>query len=215
MIKKSTLLVINELMERYSALFICKKDITNALIAICNTYRHNHKLLICGNGGSAADSEHIVGELMKGFLLSRKLKHSLYQKLKNLYPENAAYFFNNLQESLPALSLVNQVALTTAFSNDQSADLVFAQQVLGLGNEGDILLGISTSGNSDNIIYAMQIAKAKHMITIALTGKTGGKLQNFSDICIKVPELNTYKIQELHLPIYHALCIAIENEFFT
>ncbi len=214
MVKKSTLAAVDTLIVRYPALAVCKAAMTEAVEAICESYRARHKLLVCGNGGSAADAEHIVGELMKGFLLPRKLDEAMYNRMKKICPDEAAYFQENLQGTLPALSLVNQVALNTAFANDQAPDLSFAQQVLGMGDEGDVLLGISTSGNSANVIYAVQMAKVKGVKTIVLTGETGGKLKPLADICICVPDRETFRIQEYHLPIYHMLCIAAENEFF-
>lgn len=153
---------------------------------------------------------------MKGFLKPRKLGADMKAKFEAACPESADYFMKNLQGALPALSLVNQVALGTAFANDQAPDLVFAQQILGMGNPEDTLLAISTSGNSTNVIYALDMARAKGMRTIALTGKSGGKMaeKHLADTIIRVPEDETYKIQELHLPVYHMLCIAAEEEFF-
>ena len=216
MIKQSTLAKAAELIERYPQLAYCQDSLIEAVKAICTSYRNKHKLIACGNGGSASDAEHIVGELMKGFLLPRKLDAAMAEKMQQLCPASAQYFMDNLQGTLPALSLVNQVALNTAFANDQAPDLAFAQQILGMGDAGDVLLAISTSGNSTNVIYALQMAKVKGVFTIALTGKNGGKIkqQNLADVCICVPESETYKIQELHLPVYHRLCIAAENEFF-
>ncbi|MBQ9614733.1 MAG: SIS domain-containing protein, partial [Selenomonadaceae bacterium] len=181
---------------------------------LCECYHAGHKLITCGNGGSASDAEHIVGELMKGFLLPRKLDAGMQKKLEEICPDEAAYFMENLQGALPAISLVNETALNTAFANDQAPDLSFAQQVLGLGNAGDVLLGITTSGNSTNVLYAVQMAKAKGMKTISLTGRQGGKIKGMTDVSICVPEDETYRIQEYHLPVYHMLCIAVEQEFF-
>ena len=152
---------------------------------------------------------------MKGFLSKRLLDETTIGKIReNSRPNAADYLIKNLQMPLSAISLVNQVALGTAFANDQAADLVFAQQILGMGNNGDVFIAISTSGNSKNILYAVDIAKVKGLTTIALTGKSGGALKDMADILINVPEEETYKIQELHLPVYHALCIAVEEEFF-
>lgn len=217
MVKKSTLGAIDDLISRYPVLEACRTDLVAAVEAICEGYRTKHKLLVCGNGGSAADAEHIVGELMKGFLLPRKLDAAMQKKMQQVCPAEADYFMENLQGTLPALSLVNQVALNTAFANDQAPDLSFAQQLLGMGDEGDVLLAISTSGNSTNVIYALQMAKVKGVKTIALTGKTGGRIKSraLADTCICVPDDETYRIQELHLPVYHMLCIAAENEFFS
>lgn len=216
MIKESTKNKVAELIGRYPALADCRADLEAAVDVICEGYRDGHKLIICGNGGSASDSEHIVGELMKGFLLPRKLDKAMEEKMREVCPDEADYFLENLQGALPALSMVNQVALNTAFANDQAPDLSFAQQLLGMGNAGDVLLAISTSGNSTNVIYALQMAKVKGVKTIALTGKSGGKIKSraLADVCICVPDDETFRIQELHLPVYHMLCIAAENEFF-
>ena len=215
-VKPSTLKTVDDLIERYPALEVCKADLVAAVEAICESYRGGHKLIACGNGGSASDAEHIVGELMKGFLLPRKLDKQMEQRFREVCPDSADYFMENLQGALPALSMVNQVALNTAFANDQAPDLSFAQQLLGMGDEGDVLLAISTSGNSTNVIYALDMARAKGVKSIALTGKSGGKIKakNMADITICVPEDETFKIQEYHLPVYHMLCIAAENEFF-
>lgn len=212
--KESTRKILNRLFERFPKLNSCEREIKSAVELIVDCYKNNGKLLICRNGGSASDSLHIVGELMKSFILSRKLKNEYTEKIKEMFPENAEYFIKNLQGTLPAISLASETALTTAYSNDNSADLCFAQQVLGHGNNNDILIAISTSGNSKNVIYASQIAKIKDMKVISLTGRNGGKLKEFSDININVEEQETFIIQEYHLPIYHALCLAVENEIF-
>ena len=215
-IKESTLAAVDDLIARYAPLAAIRAELRAAVTALCESYRGGHKLVVCGNGGSASDAEHIVGELMKGFLLPRKLGGELEAKMRAVCPEEADYFLENLQGALPALSLVNQVALNTAFANDQAPDLSFAQQLLGMGEAGDVLLAISTSGNSTNVLYAIQMARVKGMKVIALTGKSGGKIaaRSLADICIRVPDEETYRIQEYHLPVYHMLCIAAENEFF-
>ena len=212
--KKSTNLLIENLIIRFPKLSNCKQEIEDSILEIVNCYKNNGKLLICGNGGSASDSLHMVGELMKSFVLPRKLENKYVDKIKNIFPQEAEYFISNLQSSLPAIALVSEISLITAYSNDNNSELVFAQQVLGYGNEGDILIAISTSGNSKNVIYASQISKIKGMKVISLTGKFGGKLKNISDININVEENETYIIQEYHLPIYHTLCLGIENEMF-
>ena len=214
MAKKKALDAIDHLIERYPVLRAMKEPLWAAAETIIECYRNGGKLLVCGNGGSAADAEHITGELMKGFLLPRRLGEEKRQKLMEACPEDAEYLIENLQEALPAISLVNQIALGTAFANDQSPDLVFAQQVFGLGKEGDVLLAISTSGNSANVLYAAQVARTFGISVIALTGMGGGRLRALADILLAVPNKETYRIQELHLPIYHALCIAAEEEFF-
>ena len=205
---------IDDLIERYPALEVCHKDIVSTYEILENCFKNGNKLLVAGNGGSAADALHIVGELMKAFVLPRKLSCELCEAIdKNC--GHADYLKDNLQMALPALALVGEIGLTTAYSNDVAPDLVFAQQVLGYGNAVDVLLGISTSVNSQNIIYAAELAKAKGMYVIGLTGKTGGKLADICDICIRVPEYETYKIQELHLPIYHAISLELERYFFN
>lgn len=220
MVKPSTYAAVDTLIARYPALEGCGTDIRAAITALCECYRAGGKLIVCGNGGSASDAEHIVGELMKGFLLPRHLNEAMLDKLHAVCdakdPRAVDYFMQNLQGALPAISLPSQLAISTAFSNDQAPDLTFAQQVLGLGKEGDILLGITTSGNSKNVIYAFEIAKALGLTTVALTGTPGGRVaaDDLADIVIKAPASETYVIQEYHLPIYHALCIAAEEEFF-
>jgi D-sedoheptulose 7-phosphate isomerase len=211
--KPSTKKIINTLLEKIPELKNC--SIIESIELITKCYKNNHKLLICGNGGSASDSMHIVGELMKGFELERPLKKEIQLKILKKYPDNAKYFINNLQEALPAISLVSEIALNTAYSNDKSAYLLFAQQVLGYGEKDDILIAISTSGNSKNVIYAAQIASIQEIKVISLTGENGGKLKHFSDININAPSNNTHIIQEYHLAIYHALCAAVENEMFS
>ena len=215
-LKKTTLEKVEELIERYPALAVCREDLRAAVRAICESYAGGHKLLVCGNGGSAADSEHIVGELMKGFLLPRKLGAQERQAFEKACPASAAYLMENLQGTLPAVSLVNSVGLGTAFANDQAPDLVFAQQVLGLGAAGDVLIAISTSGSSQNVLYALDVARAKGLRTIALTGEKGGRMaaEHLAETVIRVPATETFKIQEYHLPVYHMLCIAAEHEFF-
>lgn len=205
---------IDALISRYPALEPCRDSIAAAAASIIAAYKNGGKVITCGNGGSAADAEHIVGELMKGFLKKRPVPPDFAAKLAATAPAHAEYLAKNLQQPLAAVSLVAGVALPTAFANDQAGDLVFAQQVYGIGRAGDILLAISTSGSSANVIYAVELAKALGITTIALTGSTGGRLKDLADITIAVPQAETYRIQELHLPVYHALCIAAEAEFF-
>lgn len=213
--KKTSKWFIENLIERYPQLNCCMQDIEYALELMISCYLENSKLLVCGNGGSASDSEHIVGELMKGFLLERKLGSELKERIENITKEDAPYLLDNLQLGLPAISLVSQSALISAFSNDRAPDLAFAQQVLNYGNRGDVLIAISTSGNSKNVLHAAQVAKARDLKVISLTGQSGGKLLSISDCTIRVPSTQTYIIQEYHLPVYHALCAALEAEFFT
>lgn len=182
---------------------------------LISCFRGGNKVLVCGNGGSAADSEHIVGELMKAFKLPRYLGADMQEKIRRTYPEDATEMIANLQDAVPAISLVSQTALMTAFSNDQSAQYVFAQQVLGYGAQDDVLLAISTSGNSANVLHAARVAALQGVKVLSLTGETGGKLKVLSNVCICVPSAVTYQIQEYHLPIYHCLCACVENELFS
>lgn len=205
---------IDELIDRYPKLESIKKDIEAAYELIKNMYKDGGKLLVGGNGGSAADSEHIVGELMKGFCKKRKISTGLVEKLENISEDLGLELGKCLQGALKAIAITGHTGLTTAFANDVDPNMIFAQQVYGYGDNKDILLCISTSGNSKNLIYAAITAKAKGMKVITLTGKDGGKLKEYSDISIIVPENETFKIQELHLPIYHALCLELEEFFF-
>ena len=205
---------IQTLIERYPALQTCENSILDTVETMIDCYTQGGKLMVCGNGGSAADSYHVVGELMKGFVLRRRLPQELCDKLRNATPTTADYLIENLQGALPAISLVSEVGLSTAYANDQAPDLAFAQQVLGQGRPGDVLLGISTSGNSSNVLYAAQVAKALGIYVIGLTGKKASLLSEQSNICIHVPSDITYQVQEYHLPVYHALCMALEIEFF-
>jgi D-sedoheptulose 7-phosphate isomerase len=206
--------ILNNMIIRYPELSFCEDSIYYAISVIIDCYNNKGKLLICGNGGSASDAQHIVGELMKGFVLPRKISQEKQNTIIELFPENADYLIENLQGTLNAISLVGETALSTAYANDKAPDLAFAQQVLGYGNKEDILIAISTSGNSKNVIYAAQIAKVNGMKVISLTGSSGGILKSLSDVTINVPSDETYIIQEYHLPVYHALCLALENEFF-
>lgn len=205
---------LNLLIERYPKLAVCKEDIRKAYELLKVAYAAGRKLLVCGNGGSASDSEHIVGELMKEFKLKRKVFSDQAAALKKIDPELGQVLADNLQGALPAICLTGHSSLTTAFINDANADLVFAQQVNGYGKPGDAFLGISTSGNSKNVLYAAVNAKAKGLKVIGLTGANENNLMKYSDVCIRVPETETYKIQELHLPVYHCLCLMLEEKFF-
>lgn len=202
------------LVERYPVLQSCKQDILNAYSVLENAYIQGNKLLVAGNGGSAADSEHIVGELMKGFKLSRKPEYSFRKALIKEDEELGTILADNLQGALPAIALDGHPALATAYMNDCAPLLCFAQQVNGYGKSGDVFLGISTSGNSQNILYAATTAHAKGLKVIGLTGKKDSKLSKKADICIQVPQIETYMIQELHLPVYHCLCLMLEERFF-
>ena len=205
---------IDVLIERYSSLSVCKTAIEHAAEVLIHSYENGGKLLVAGNGGSAADSDHISGELLKSFVKIRKPAPEFIKELSDIDGGTGAYLSDKLQGSLPAIALTNNSALITASLNDVDGNVMFAQQVMGLGKEGDVFIGISTSGNSKDIVYAMVVAKAKGLKTIALTGRDGGKLKSIADISIIVPEYETYKIQELHLPVYHALCLEIEEHFW-
>lgn len=205
---------IDHLLERINRLEPCREDIRQAYDLLERTFATKGKLLVCGNGGSASDSEHIVGELMKEFKLKRKVFASQAEAMKAIDPEMGATLAEHLQGALPAITLTAHSSLTTAFMNDSEPQLVFAQQVNGYGQQGDVLLGISTSGNSQNVIYAAITAKSKGLHVIGLTGERPSRLSQLADVCIQVPETETYKIQELHLPVYHCLCMMLEEKFF-
>ena len=206
---------IDLLMERYPSLESAKNDIVAAYLLLEESYKNGGKLLVAGNGGSAADAEHIVGELMKGFKLPRKPEADFAEKLVEENQELGSVLAENLQGALPAIALDGHPALSTAYMNDCEPLLCFAQQVNGYGKSGDVFLGISTSGNSKNVLYAATTAHAKGMKVIGLTGAKDSKLKDMSDVCIKVPQTETYMIQELHLPIYHCLCLMLEDNFFA
>lgn len=202
---------IEELIERYPKLEREQSNILEALEILVNCYKKEGKILVAGNGGSAADAEHIVGELMKGFVEPRRLSENYVKRLIEADENMGKELGEKLQAAIPAISLVGHVALSTAYLNDVDPLLGFAQQLNGFGNENDVFLAISTSGNSKNILYACVVAKAKGMKIVALTGGDGGKLKNIADVAIVAPEKETYKIQEYHLPIYHWLCLALED----
>jgi len=204
----------NEFIIRYPQLEPALNDMKSAFEIIRDSYTRGGKLLIAGNGGSASDAEHIVGELMKSFSKKRKLPDSFINDISKNDPEIAQYITQYLQPGLPSITLSGYASLNTACINDIDGNITFSQQVYGYGNEGDVFLGISTSGNSKNILYAANVARAKKLKVIALTGADGGKLKKFADVCICVPETETYKIQELHLPVYHTLCLELEDYFF-
>lgn len=205
---------LNKLITDYPELEKCKAEIEKAVNILINTYKTGGKLLVCGNGGSAADSGHIVGELVKGFMQKRPLPVAEKEKIIKRDPETGKYLSENLQQGLPAIALTDQMALITAFSNDVAADMIFAQQVYVYGNKEDTVLGISTSGNSKNVVNALKIGSYRGLNTIGLTGKDGGEIKEICDSTIVVPADSTPEIQERHLPIYHALCEIVEAEFF-
>lgn len=198
---------------RYPALCECKSDIDSALELMKKVYRSGGTVYVCGNGGSCSDSDHIVGELMKGFLLRRRLSDEETERFSKLY-EDGDGFAAKLQKALPAVSLTAQSAILSAFANDVDADFVYAQLVYGYAHENDLVIGISTSGNSKNVVNAAKAAKARGAAALALTGACESKLSELCDVTVRVPETETFKVQELHLPVYHYLCAALEKEFF-
>lgn len=205
---------IELLITRYPSLQSIREDIVNAYWIMEECYEKGGKLLIAGNGGSAADSEHIAGELMKRFKIPRPVSAEFSEKLKQIDPDRGTQLAKNLECSLMAIPLVAHEALTTAYINDVDGLGVFAQQLFGYGRAGDVFLAISTSGNSKNIINATVVARALGIKIVGLTGANGGELAKVSDVVIKVPEKETYMIQELHLPVYHCLCLMLEDKFF-
>ena len=205
---------LEELVERYPSLKACKKDIEKAYLLLEKAYDNDKKLLIAGNGGSAADSEHMAGELMKRFKINRPIDKKFADKLKAVDKTRASRLVKNLEKPLRAVPLTSHISITTAYMNDADASGVFAQQMLGFGDKGDVFLAISTSGNSETIISACVVATALGIKIIGLTGENKCELDKFSDVCIKVPEKETYKIQELHLPVYHCLCLMLETNYF-
>ncbi len=205
---------VDELIERYPTLAVCRTDIMAAYEILEECYEGDHKLLIAGNGGSAADAEHIAGELMKRFMRARPVPADFGSKLQEIDGERGPELAKNLERGLMAIPLVAHEAMTTAYINDVDGLGVFAQQLYGFGRPGDVFLGISTSGNSKNVMSATVVARAMGIPVIGLTGKDGGELAKVSDVGICVPETETYKIQELHLPVYHCLCLMLEERFF-
>lgn len=203
------------LIEKYPDLEECLPELQAALGLLKVCYQNAGKVLVCGNGGSAADSEHIVGELMKGYLLDRPVPEAFSRRLREAYPVDGAYLAERLQGALPAISLVSQSSLLTAYANDVAADMIFAQQVYGYGRPGDVLIGISASGNARNVLYALQVARALELKTIGLTGATGGDMRPVCDAVIGVPWQQIADIQERHVAVYHALCAILEEEFFA
>lgn len=202
---------IEELIERYPSLDNCRESILASYSVLKEAALLNNKILVCGNGGSSADSDHIVGELMKSFVKKRKINESLQSEIEKLAPEEASLINDNLEDSVTAINLSQHNALNTAFSNDVNASLIFAQQIIGYGEKNDVLICITSSGSSKNIVYASIVAKAKGLKVIGLTGERQGAIDKYCDVVIKVPEVETYKVQELHLPIYHSLCLMLED----
>lgn len=206
--------MLNELIKRYPELECIREDIEKTYKILEECYANGGKLLIAGNGGSAADSEHIVGELMKGFVKRRPMDEKMREALMAVDAKRGAALAEKLQGGLPAIALSGHTSLSSAFANDVDPMMVYAQQISGYGRPGDVFLGISTSGNSENVMYAAVTAKAKGMKVLGLTGRDGGKLAKIADTAMIVPADETYKIQELHLPVYHALCLMLEERFY-
>jgi D-sedoheptulose 7-phosphate isomerase len=206
--------LLNELTSRYPALTSCKDDVLRACNAIADSFSNQGRLLACGNGGSSADADHMVAELMKSFEKPRPINKDLKDGLKSVSRERGGFIGDNLQEALPAISLNAHNALISAISNDMDASLAFAQQVVGYGRPGDLLIAISTSGNAQNVIDAAITAKARGLTVVGLTGQHGGNLKQYCHIAICVPATRTPDVQEFHLPIYHALCKMVESRFF-
>jgi D-sedoheptulose 7-phosphate isomerase len=203
------------LCERYPVLTGIKKNIADAAEVIIKCYAKGGKLLICGNGGSSSDADHLTGELMKSFESARPLDESFRKRLHEISGIRGGYLAKKLEHSLPAISLSSNTSLATAVSNDIDPALIFAQQVMGFGNEDDVLIGISTSGNSQNILDACITAKALNLNVIGITGKSGGKMKQYCDVLVNVPETGTASVQELHLPVLHTICRIIENHFYS
>lgn len=205
---------MNDIFERYPELIVCRENMINAVEMMCEAYHNGGKILVCGNGGSCADSEHIVGELMKSFTLARKIPEADKEKLSFLLGDESETFAENLQRGIPAFSLCSQSGVMTAYNNDVNPDMVYAQLLYACGKKEDLLIGISTSGNSKNVVNAVKTAKAFGIKSLCLTGAKDCILDDYADCIIKVPETETYKIQELHLPVYHYLCLETEKNLF-
>lgn len=208
--------ILKNLIDRYPTLSPCEESIGRAFKLLVDGFSNGGRLYIGGNGGSCADAEHIAGELMKGFVKKRQIDEQLSAEIKKISKNYGDKLAEKLQKGLPVIVLSNHQSLNTAFSNDveEGAIFTFAQQLNIYGCKNDVLLAISTSGNAKNLLYAAIVAKAKGMKIIELTGKDGGALKEFADVAIKAPEIETYKIQELHLPVYHCLCMMLEEHFF-
>ncbi|MFR0809544.1 D-sedoheptulose-7-phosphate isomerase [Enterocloster clostridioformis] len=205
---------LEELTSRYPVLEAVKGDVLAAYEILRDCYAGGGKVMIAGNGGSCADSEHIVGELMKGFVKRRPVSGDFAAALKKADEKRGEELASCLQGGLPAIALTGHAGLSTAFLNDVNGEMIYAQQLYGYGKKGDVFMGISTSGNAENVMYAVAVAKASGIKTIGLTGKNGGKMAGTCDCSIVVPSDETFKIQELHLPIYHALCLMLEEHFY-
>lgn len=206
--------ILTDLVLRYPQLRGCGDEIWKCFLALYETFKSGGKLLLCGNGGSAADALHIVGELMKSFAQKRQLESGFAENLRQQPNPASKFLLENLEGALPAIALVESTSLNTALQNDVAAEICFAQQVYGLGRTGDALLCLTTSGNSENTYLAALAARARAMRVLSFTGNGGGKIFAVSDVCVRVPQSETYLVQELHLPVYHALCRMLEQRFF-
>lgn len=207
-------LELKSLIARYPALRAVEKDIEQAFLKLAQSLSNGGTIYVCGNGGSASDSEHMVGELMKSFKLPRPLPEKERERFTRLFKRDGETLADNLECALPALSLPSQLSISTAFANDVGYQYGFAQLVYGYGRPGDCLILISTSGNSPNVLHAAMVGKVREMENIGLTGARGGKLETFCSVCVKAPGEENFCVQEYHLPIYHALCAMLELEFF-
>jgi D-sedoheptulose 7-phosphate isomerase len=212
--KKNARKLFDECMQKYSPLQSCAKDILCAFDSLVNCFSQGGKVLVCGNGGSAADAEHIVSEFMKKFRIKRSVDPLISQKLVALGFDFAEHLASQLERALPAISLVSHSSLITAIVNDIGGDMIFAQQVYGYGKAGDVLLALSTSGNSSNVLTAIKVARALDMTVIGFTSETGGKMKPICNVNVCVPDTVTFQVQELHLPVYHLLCAMVEEEMF-
>lgn len=212
--KERTEKEFNLLFEHYPQLEACRENIAKAYELLLECGKGGGLVMTCGNGGSAADATHIVGELMKGFKLHRPLDEAERKVVIDSCQTDGEYLADRLQKGIRAVSLDDQTAIGTAVANDNGADMIFAQQVYGYARKGDVLIGLSTSGNSGNVVRACQVARALGAKVIAMTGNGGGKMKALADAFIGVPATETYRIQEYHLPVYHALCAMVESELF-
>jgi len=206
--------ILDQLCERYPSLSDLRDRIAEAAGMIIDCYTRGGKLLVCGNGGSSSDSDHFAAELMKSFESRRPLDESLKKRFTEISGSRGKILAEKLEHSLPAISLPSNTALTTAISNDIDPSMIFAQQIIGFGNEGDVFIGISTSGNSQNVVDACITARTLNLNVIGITGITGGKVKQYCDLLINVPETRTAWVQELHLPVLHAICLIVEDHFY-
>jgi D-sedoheptulose 7-phosphate isomerase len=214
-LKNKTEFFLDEFKEKYPMMDYLEKDIRELISKVVYRIKLGGKILVCGNGGSASDSEHIVGELLKEFYIKRPVDESFKGRLKGyVHEKDFDYITRCLQGAIPAVSLVSQTGFLTAYGNDVSFDMAYAQQVYAYGEKNDVFIGLSTSGNASNLCYAAKVAKAKDVLVISLTGETGGELKKLSDILLNVPAQETFMVQEYHLPLYHLICRALEYEIF-